>query len=53
MIPLPSAGDEKFVMVERKLTPRDQGQRFRDFEKLEVERMGAGTHERLHTSVDG
>jgi len=39
MIPLTSAGDEKFVMVERRLIPQDQGQWFRDFEKFEVERM--------------
>ena len=41
-----------FVMAERVLTPADQSQLFQDFEKLEVEKMGAGTHERLHVMMD-
>jgi len=37
-----------FVMAERMLTPGEQTALAADFEKIEVEKMGAGTHERLH-----
>jgi hemerythrin-like domain-containing protein len=41
-----------FVMAERLLTPAEQEQLAKDFEKLEIDKMGAGTHERLHTMID-
>lgn len=41
-----------FVMAERILTPEEQAQLAESFEKLEVERMGAGTHERLHAKME-
>lgn len=37
-----------FVMAERLLTSTEQSELAEDFEKLEVEKMGEGTHERLH-----
>ena len=40
-----------FVMAERVLTPEEQGKLVADFETLEVEKMGAGTHERLHAMM--
>jgi hemerythrin-like domain-containing protein len=41
-----------FAMAERVLTPGEQASLAENFEKLEVERMGAGTHERLHAMMD-
>jgi len=41
-----------FVMAERVLTNDDQRQLVAQFEKLEVEKMGPGTHERLHAMMD-
>jgi hemerythrin-like domain-containing protein len=41
-----------FVMAERVLTSEEQDQLARDFEKIEDEKMGAGTHERLHAMMD-
>ncbi len=41
-----------FVMAERMLSPSEQGKLAEDFEKVEVEKMGAGTHERLHALMD-
>jgi hemerythrin-like domain-containing protein len=41
-----------FMMAERVLTPDEQASLAEDFEKLEVEKMGVGTHERLHTMMD-
>lgn len=41
-----------FVMAENMLTPEEQEKLAADFEKLETEKMGAGTHERLHASMD-
>lgn len=40
-----------FVMAERMLTPGEQTELAEGFEKLEVEKMGAGTHERLHAMM--
>jgi hemerythrin-like domain-containing protein len=37
-----------FVMAERMLAPEEQAELAEGFETLEVEKMGAGTHERLH-----
>jgi hypothetical protein len=39
-------------MAERVLTPAEQADLAEGFEKLEVEKMGAGTHERLHVMMD-
>jgi len=41
-----------FVMAENMLTAEEQRQLAADFERLEIEKMGAGTHERLHASMD-
>jgi hemerythrin-like domain-containing protein len=41
-----------FVMAENMLSPEEQSNLAAEFEKLEVEKMGAGTHERLHASMD-
>ena len=41
-----------FVMAERMLTPQEQEELARQFERVEVEKMGAGTHERLHALMD-
>ncbi len=41
-----------FVMAERILTPEEQSQLAESFEKLEVEKMGVGTHERLHAKMN-
>jgi hemerythrin-like domain-containing protein len=41
-----------FAMAERVLTPAEQADLAEGFEKLEVEKMGAGTHERLHAMMD-
>ncbi len=40
-----------FMMAERVLSPREQEQLAEDFEKLEVDKMGVGTHERLHAMM--
>jgi len=40
-----------FVMAERMLTPSEQAELAEGFEKIEVEKMGAGTHERLHAMM--
>ncbi len=40
-----------FMMAERLLTPGEQEQLAEDFEKLEVNKMGVGTHERLHAMM--
>ncbi len=40
-----------FVMAERVLTPEEQKTLVDEFETLEVERMGTGTHERLHAMM--
>jgi hemerythrin-like domain-containing protein len=37
-----------FVMAERMLSPTDQEKLADEFEKVEIEKIGAGTHERLH-----
>jgi hemerythrin-like domain-containing protein len=44
--------DILFVMAENMLSPEEQSNLAAEFEKLEVEKMGAGTHERLHASMD-
>ena len=41
-----------FMMAERLLAPGEQEQLAEDFEKLEVDKMGVGTHERLHAMMD-
>jgi hemerythrin-like domain-containing protein len=41
-----------FVVAENMLSPEEQSHLAAEFEKLEVEKMGAGTHERLHASMD-
>jgi len=41
-----------FVMAERVLNAGEQAGLAEDFEKLEVEKMGVGTHERLHAMMD-
>ena len=41
-----------FVMAERLLSPAEQGKLAESFEKVEVEKMGVGTHERLHALMD-
>lgn len=41
-----------FLMAERVLTPDEQAQLAESFEKLEIEKMGAGTHERLHAKME-
>lgn len=41
-----------FVMAERLLTPDEQQKLAAQFETAEVEKMGAGTHERLHALMD-
>jgi len=44
--------DVLFVMAERMLSSAEQGKLAEGFEKIEVEKMGAGTHERLHAMMD-
>ena len=44
--------DVLFVMAERMLSPAEQGELAESFEKIEVEKMGVGTHERLHAMMD-
>ncbi len=41
-----------FVMAERMLTPEEQQELTAQFEVVEREKMGAGTHERLHALMD-
>jgi hemerythrin-like domain-containing protein len=41
-----------FVMAERMLTGEEQDRLAAEFEKLEVEKMGAGTHARLHRLME-
>jgi hemerythrin-like domain-containing protein len=41
-----------FVLAERLLSAAEQAELAAAFEKLEVERMGVGTHERLHALMD-
>lgn len=41
-----------FVMAERMLTPEEQQELSAQFERVEREKMGAGTHERLHALMD-
>ena len=41
-----------FVMAENLMTPAEQDELAAAFEKVEAEKMGAGTHERLHALMD-
>lgn len=41
-----------FLIAEQALAPGEQARLAEDFEKLEVDKMGAGTHERLHAKMD-
>lgn len=41
-----------FVMAERMLSEAEQQALKQSFDKVEVEKMGAGTHERLHALMD-
>lgn len=41
-----------FGMAERVLSPVEQHGLVESFERLEIEKMGAGTHERLHRVMD-
>lgn len=41
-----------FVMAENLLTPAEQAEMAAAFERVEEEKMGAGTHERLHALMD-
>ena len=41
-----------FVMAERMLTPAEQQELAAAFDKVETEKLGAGTHERLHAMMD-
>jgi hemerythrin-like domain-containing protein len=41
-----------FVMAENMLTAEEQKKLAADFERVEIEKMGAGTHERLHAKMD-
>ncbi len=40
-----------FVMAERILTNGEQSKLAEDFERVEVEKLGPGTHERLHSAM--
>jgi len=40
-----------FVMAERFLSDAEQAELAEGFEKIEIEKMGAGTHERLHAQM--
>ncbi len=44
--------DILFVMAENMLSPEEQSNLAAEFEKLEVVKMGAGTHEQLHAAMD-
>jgi hemerythrin-like domain-containing protein len=41
-----------FVMAERLLTPTEQEQLAAGFDAIEIQKMGEGTHERLHRIMD-
>jgi hemerythrin-like domain-containing protein len=41
-----------FVMAERMLSSSEQLELAEAFEKVEVEKMGAGTHARVHAMMD-
>lgn len=41
-----------FMVAENLLSEAEQGNLAREFEKVEEEKMGAGTHERLHVLMD-
>jgi hemerythrin-like domain-containing protein len=41
-----------FVMAESMLTAEEQEKLAAEFEKVEIEKLGAGTHERLHASME-
>ncbi len=41
-----------FVFAERLLSSEEQARLARQFETIELEKMGAGTHERLHARMD-
>jgi hemerythrin-like domain-containing protein len=41
-----------FVMAERLLSPEEQDRLGKQFEAIELEKMGAGTHERLHARME-
>jgi hemerythrin-like domain-containing protein len=41
-----------FVMAERMLSEAEQRELAAAFDKVEAEKMGAGTHERLHALMD-
>jgi len=41
-----------FVMAERILSDDEQAELSRGFERVEIEKMGPGTHERLHALMD-
>jgi hemerythrin-like domain-containing protein len=41
-----------FGMAERVLSPEEQSSLAQEFEKAEIEKMGAGTHERLHRRME-
>ncbi len=40
-----------FVMAERVLTDAEQQRAAADFERIELEKLGAGTHQRLHARM--
>jgi hemerythrin-like domain-containing protein len=44
--------DILFVMAEQLLTDEEQSELCAGFEKVELEKMGAGTHDRLHKLMD-
>lgn len=44
--------DVLFRIAERILTPEEQQSLAESFEKLEVEKMGPGTHQRLHAKME-
>jgi hemerythrin-like domain-containing protein len=44
--------DILFVMAEQLLSDVEQSELSLAFEKMELEKMGAGTHERLHELMD-
>jgi len=41
-----------FVLADRLLSPGEQAEMVAAFERTEVDKMGAGTHERLHALMD-
>lgn len=41
-----------FRMAESMLTATEQEQLAKEFDRVEIEKMGAGTHERLHAQMD-